>query len=163
MNGECRSTTSHAASYIFQSSSVHHLLVFVFLFFDAVFSFSKAEQSARRVAFNSQEERKMFPNHAPPTRFGIESGLRGAPNRAPGCYSPDAVSWRSLLVPMSSVATAALLCGNIQLHSCMTGGHVVVFETIQMVIGTDQGDLCSGTYPNGQRLPKIRLTYDPYT
>ena len=34
----------------------------------------------------------MFPNHAPPTRFGIESGLRGSPNLAPGCYSPDAVS-----------------------------------------------------------------------
>ena len=105
--------------HIYISSSVHHLLVFVFLFFDAVFSFSKAEQSARRVAFNSQEERKMFPNHAPPTRFGIESGLRGAPNRAPGCYSPDAVSWRSLLVPLSSVATAALLCGNIQLRNCI--------------------------------------------
>ena len=72
--------------------SVHDLLVLLFIFLRTVFSFSKAEQSARRVAFGCQEERKMFPDHAPPTRFGIESGLRGAPNLAPGCYSPDSVS-----------------------------------------------------------------------
>ena len=58
----------------------------------AVFSFTLADQSARRVAFGSQVERKMFPYHAPPTKMGIECKLRGSPKLAPGCYDHDPVS-----------------------------------------------------------------------
>ena len=34
----------------------------------------------------------MVPEHPPPSRGGIEAGLRGARNRGPGCYGPSPVS-----------------------------------------------------------------------
>jgi len=34
----------------------------------------------------------MVPEHPPPSRGGIEAGLRGACNRGPGCYGPSPVS-----------------------------------------------------------------------
>jgi len=34
----------------------------------------------------------MVPEHPPPSRGGIEAGLRGASNRGPGCYGPSPVS-----------------------------------------------------------------------
>jgi len=34
----------------------------------------------------------MVPEHPPPSRGGIEAGLRGAQNRGPGCYGPSPVS-----------------------------------------------------------------------
>ena len=43
------------------------------------------------VAFGSNVERLMFPMHSAPTRLGIEQGLRGDPNRGPGCHQPDPV------------------------------------------------------------------------
>ena len=46
------------------------------------------------VAFGSGTERRLFPVHTTPTRFGIEQGLRGEPHRGPGCYEPDPVSGR---------------------------------------------------------------------
>lgn len=33
----------------------------------------------------------MFPIHAPPTRHGIEQGLRGQPHTGPGSYDRDPV------------------------------------------------------------------------
>lgn len=36
--------------------------------------------------------RLMVPENPPPSRGGIEAGLRGAQNRGPGCYGPTPVS-----------------------------------------------------------------------
>ena len=57
-----------------------------------VFNFSKTEISARRVAFGSQTERKMFPFHKPPSKIGLGQGIRGDPWMGPGCHSADPVS-----------------------------------------------------------------------
>ena len=39
------------------------------------------------------EDRKMFPMHVPPNRFGNDlAPLRGDPHRGPGCYNNEEVS-----------------------------------------------------------------------
>lgn len=40
----------------------------------------------RAVAFGTTLNRELLPLKVPPNRFGNELGLRGAPNRGPGCY-----------------------------------------------------------------------------
>ena len=40
----------------------------------------------RAVAFGTTLNRELLPMKVPPNRFGNELGLRGAPNRGPGCY-----------------------------------------------------------------------------
>lgn len=40
----------------------------------------------RAVAFGTTLDRELLPLKVPPNRFGNELGLRGAPNRGPGCY-----------------------------------------------------------------------------
>lgn len=55
-------------------------------------NFLFAAPKVNRVAFGSCTERRLFPVHTTPTRFGIEQGLRGEPHRGPGCYDPDPVS-----------------------------------------------------------------------
>lgn len=41
---------------------------------------------------NYDLNRLMVPENPPPSRGGIEAGLRGAQNRGPGCYGPSPVS-----------------------------------------------------------------------
>lgn len=48
----------------------------------ALFSFV----ARRAVAFGTTLDRELLPLKVPPNRFGNELGLRGAPNRGPGCY-----------------------------------------------------------------------------
>jgi len=38
------------------------------------------------VAFGTTLDRELLPLKVPANRFGNELGLRGAPNRGPGCY-----------------------------------------------------------------------------
>lgn len=52
-----------------------------------------------KVAFGSMVERKLFPIHSNPTRMGIEQGLRGDPQYAPGCYGDDPLN--TFLSPMN--------------------------------------------------------------
>jgi hypothetical protein len=52
---------------------------------------SSPEKLDSKVAFGSAVERKLFPVHSNPSRIGIEQGLRGAPQRGPGCYAHDPV------------------------------------------------------------------------
>lgn len=40
----------------------------------------------RAVAFGTTLDRELLPLKVPANRFGNELGLRGAPNRGPGCY-----------------------------------------------------------------------------
>lgn len=40
----------------------------------------------RAIAFGTTLNRELLPMKVPPNRFGNELGLRGAPNRGPGCY-----------------------------------------------------------------------------
>ncbi|XP_065890903.1 ciliary microtubule-associated protein 3-like isoform X2 [Dysidea avara] len=47
------------------------------------------EKEIISVAFGSAASRLMVPEHPPPSRGGIEAGLRGARNRGPGCYGPS--------------------------------------------------------------------------
>lgn len=46
----------------------------------------------RAVAFGTTLNRELLPMKVPPNRFGNELGLRGAPNRGPGCYDNAEVS-----------------------------------------------------------------------
>jgi len=46
-----------------------------------------------KVSFGTTGPREVFPTHVPHTRFGNELiGIRGAPNRGPGCYDNEEVS-----------------------------------------------------------------------
>jgi len=54
----------------------------------------------------------MFPVHTIPTRMGIEQGIRGQPNRGPGCYSQHPV--RGSIYSLScKYRNAAFLPGNL--------------------------------------------------
>lgn len=61
--------------------------------YDVICPIMHPDQSPPRVAFGSGVERKMFPMHHAPTRFGIETGIRGQPHMGPGRYSPDPVRY----------------------------------------------------------------------
>ena len=50
----------------------------------------------RAVAFGTTLNRELLPMKVPPNRFGNELGLRGAPNRGPGCYDNAEVVKRCL-------------------------------------------------------------------
>ncbi|KAK2570505.1 Protein pitchfork [Acropora cervicornis] len=49
-------------------------------------------EGQRTVAFGTTLNRELLPLKVPPNRFGNELGLRGAPNRGPGCYDNAEVS-----------------------------------------------------------------------
>ena len=51
----------------------------------------------------------MVPEHPPPSRGGIEAGLRGARNRGPGCYGPSPVSEANV---QSNSCTELILCSH---------------------------------------------------
>lgn len=48
----------------------------------------------RAVAFGTTLDRELLPLKVPANRFGNELGLRGAPNRGPGCYDNAEVTKR---------------------------------------------------------------------
>ena len=69
------------------------------------------EKVDSKVAFGSAEERKLFPVHSNPTRMGIEQGLRGDPQRGPGCYADDPVcAWSSGLHGNQMYISHSLAC-----------------------------------------------------
>jgi len=51
------------------------------------------QEKKSNVSFGTTLTREIFPTHVPHTRFGNDLiGIRGAPNRGPGCYNNEEVS-----------------------------------------------------------------------
>jgi len=65
----------------------------------------EATEKKSNISFGTTLTREIYPTHVPSTRFGNELiGIRGAPNRGPGCYNNEQVSnfWHGIETKITS-------------------------------------------------------------